>query len=102
MLRQTDGFARTDASLPENVRTLLRMLNRLILQDLLATYAFEKAFHLDQYRLSNWEYMIEGLSKLSETVPMIEKAGYRLVREHQLLTTHRVWEFRLAGSFAAR
>jgi len=93
-LEQTEGFTWTSQKVPERARPLLRLLNRLVIQDLLETVVFEKAFHLDQYEMKNWQYMSDGLLRLSETVPLIEKAGYQLVQEHKILTSHLICEFR--------
>ena len=96
-LEQAGGFARTSQETPEHARPLLRLLNRLVIRALLETTVWEKAFHLDQYQMHHWEHMIEGMAHLTKTVALIEKSGYQLVREHKILTSYRIWEFRRAA-----
>lgn len=97
-VEQAGGFAPTPQDVPERARPLLRLLNRLVIQDLLESFVWEKAFQLDQYEMHNWQHMIEGLAPYANTVPDIEGAGYQLVQEHKILSSHRVWEFRRADS----
>ena len=42
--------------------------------------------------------MIEGMTQNAGLVPTIESAGYQLVQEHKISTTHGIWEFRRANA----
>jgi SAM-dependent methyltransferase len=96
-VEQAGGFAQTPQDVPERARPLLRLLNRLVIQDLLDTFVWEKAFHLDEYDMHNWKQRIEGMT-LASPVLTIEDAGYQLVQEYKILTSHHVWEFRRADN----
>ena len=94
-VEQAGGFAQTPQDVPERARPLLRLLNRLVIQDLLDTFVWEKAFHLDEYDMHNWKQRIEGMT-LASPVLTIEDAGYQLVQEYKKFSRHTT-----SGNFAA-
>lgn len=96
-VEQAGGFTRTSQEVPERARPLLRVLNRLVIQDLLETSVWEKAYHVDEYQMTDWEHVMDGTAHMAETPALLQEAGYQLVREHKILTTHRIWEFRRAA-----
>jgi SAM-dependent methyltransferase len=75
-------------------RGTLRMLNRLVIQDLLGSNHWEKAFSLDNLYWEQWEPLLARLSAGQDYPAIFRKAGYQEVREHKGLPYHLVWEFK--------
>lgn len=85
----------TATTLSPKARRALRFLNRLIIQDLLNNYQWEKAFGLDKL---TWPQMIPLLKQIEvgHDCPVgFSKAGYELVQEHATLPYHRFWEYKV-------
>jgi ubiquinone/menaquinone biosynthesis C-methylase UbiE len=86
----------TTITLTPKARRALRFLNRLIIQDLLDNYEWEKAFGLDKL---TWPQRIPLLRQIEaghDYPASLRKVGYELVQEHTALPYHRVWEFKRA------
>lgn len=79
---------------PSAAPARLRLLNRLVLQDVFKTGVWEKAFSLDQYQLDEWQFLIRGMDFDTQFVPLLRDSGYELVAEHPVLDAYRTWELR--------
>ena len=75
----------------------LRLLNRLVLQDVFKTGVWEKALSLNQYVLDDWKFLIRGMEFDTQIVPLLRDARFELVAEHRILDANRIWEFRIEG-----
>lgn len=77
-----------------SVKGPLRLLNRLVLQDMLQSEQWEKAFSLDRLDRSQWAPLLARLSAGQDYQALFLKAGYSLVQEHSGLAYHNIWEFK--------
>jgi hypothetical protein len=75
-------------------RRALRLLNRLIIQDLLKTHQWEKAFGLEKMNSLRWTPLLAQIDAGHDHPALLSKAGFELVQEHAALPYHRVWEFK--------
>lgn len=80
----------------ERTLRMLRILNRMVIQDALKTELWEQTLCPGQWQLS-WEHLQLLLDYRERTVPLLKAAGYHLVQEHHLLLFHGVWEFKRAS-----
>jgi len=92
-LAKAGVFAPGARDLDDGARPMLRLLNRLIIQDAFKTKVWERAFSLDNL---GWWQRGPLLSWRERTPSLLKTAGYELVCEHKLLLYHRVWEFKRA------
>lgn len=93
-LERQGVFNANSKSLTDDSRPLLRLLNRLIIQDLFETNAWERALSFDRLKFKDWQFIIDSMPAHGGLVELLERAGYELVQEHDLLTSYRVVEFR--------
>lgn len=77
------------------VRPARRLLNRLLVQSLLNTLEWEKAFNLDKHKsLAGWRVLLAFLDQQEKIPQLLRNAGYELVAEHRVLPYHAVWEWK--------
>jgi len=75
----------------------LRLLNRLVLQDMLGTVLWEQAFSIDNADdpvRSPWPHLLKKLTTGQDYPGLFRKAGYTLVQDHKELSYHHVLEFK--------
>jgi ubiquinone/menaquinone biosynthesis C-methylase UbiE len=82
------------ATIPPKSRRALRLLNRLIIQDLLKTDKWERAFGLESMTWSRWTPLLAQIEAGHDYNSLLGMAGFELVQEHAALPYHRVWEFK--------
>lgn len=91
LLNQEGVFESKNTKMTNTALLNLRLLNRLIIQDLLQTRVWEKAFSLDKLSSDQWEGLLRGRNKMSILLEMPE---YELVQKHPVLIYHDVWELK--------
>jgi SAM-dependent methyltransferase len=94
-LAKTGAFAPGARQLDETTLRMVRILNRMVIQDALKTDMWEQTLCPGQWPLS-WDHLRLLLDYREQTVPLLQATGFELVQEHQLLQFHRIWEFRRA------
>lgn len=77
-------------------RPILRLLNRVLIADLLGTELWNRAAQLTDLHEDQLEPLLKSLamSAFEGAPPDLIKAGFVLVREIKSLPYHRVWEMR--------
>src|SRR5260370_7897210 len=91
---KTEGCWAERGTLDATTKGVLRLLNRLVIQDILEDYRWEKPFVLDQLDWSQWKPLLARLAAGQDYPALFRKSGYQLVEERMLLTYHRIWEFK--------
>jgi len=94
LARESDSGRDVEAQGPED--GYLRLLNRLILKDILGTRIWEDAFSLAQFNTSDWEFKAREVELDPHIPPRVESAGFTLIKQHDLVPSYRVFEFRSA------
>ena len=94
VLENERAFSSSGATSPVTTKGVLRLLNRLVLQDILEDDQWEKPFILDQLDWSQWKPLLARLAAGQDYPALFGKWGYQLVAERTLLTYHRIWEFK--------
>lgn len=74
---------------------MLRGLNRMIIEDVLGTEIWDRAFGPSEHSERFWREWEKDL-RTGEDPLLLNNAGYELVQEHQTLPFHRVFEFKRA------
>jgi protein-L-isoaspartate O-methyltransferase len=93
---ECDGvFATGQGEISDGNRQWLRVLNRLVLQDLLKTEVWERALALDNLPPSEWKTFLT-FAWVKSPAERLTDAGYELVRKREDIDYHKVWEFRRA------
>ncbi len=93
-VEKSDAFSPDSGTLDVTTKGVLRLLNRLVIQDILEDYRWEKPFVLDQLDWSQWKPLLARLAAGQDYPALFRKSGYQLVEERMLLTYHRIWEFK--------
>jgi hypothetical protein len=94
LARESDSGRDVEAQGPED--GYLRLLNRLILKDILGTRIWEDAFSLAQFNTSDWEFKAREVELDPHIPSRVESAGFTLIKQHDLVPSYRVFEFRSA------
>jgi SAM-dependent methyltransferase len=90
-LHEEGVFAAAVGSLSGTARPRLRLLNRFVVQKLLGTDVWMRAFSLDGL---HWEQWAPLLHWQEQTPALLRGAGFELVAEHRTLPYHYIWEFK--------
>jgi hypothetical protein len=96
-LEKAGVFAEAGPELPWGIRTGLRLLNRLVLQDLLKSKDWERAFALDNLLWGQWKGFL-GIMDLPPDgmVRLFRDSGYELIKEHDAGGYYTALEFKRA------
>lgn len=82
---------------PAQQRVAMRLRNRMILQDLLQMDLWERAFALDTTSFRDWEVLLHWIATAPDLKELFANAGYELVKQHDVLPYHTVFEFKVRG-----
>ena len=90
------GAFTAQAAVTAETRHLLRLLNRLVIADLLGSEMWGRAIALNKLSKPQLKPLLAPLAfpTFWGQPPFLEKVGYELVQEHTNMTYCAVWEFR--------
>jgi ubiquinone/menaquinone biosynthesis C-methylase UbiE len=89
-LDRQNAFA-PNAKMSSDAQTMLRLLNRCVIEELLMTRERDRVFYVD--RIDGRQHLSRFLGWFHKAVePILRKAGYEIVKQHEALAYHEVWE----------
>jgi protein-L-isoaspartate O-methyltransferase len=95
MIDQKGGFT-PRAGISDDTRHLLRLLNRLIIMDLMGTDLWVKAGKLNELSKRQLEPLLKSLEPPTSSglPPFFGKVGYEMVQEHKNIPYCGIWELK--------
>jgi SAM-dependent methyltransferase len=82
---------------PQVHRRASRLLNRMIILDPLQLDLWTRAFAIEALTFRDWAPLLTLIEAGYDIPAMLGRAGYELVKEHDALPYHTVFEFRVRG-----
>lgn len=74
----------------------LRLLNRLVLVNILGTNVWQRAFAIEDANMSDWQRLIPSMELDPKLPEFLKSVGFELVEEHAILPSYRIFELRVA------